>query len=307
MEGFEKISRIVELIENDKFEIALKWADSDLVKERLENNGICYKFFAKHFGSRVIQHFIDVINDKEEIGNCPAMIVLLKFFKDKNISLNDLFIICTGLKNSLFNYLLEKNFISTGVIKELERIADLNFEGVMIEYSDTLENNEKNDKIFKNDVKIVKEQVLKLYTGELNEDSLEELKELEEDINNSAVLISFGKADQDTVKTVSGSLTKYGEILTSNGLFRNLGENILKLADSLILYKEFVNDEKKRDPMTVVIESFANDLSFWRSSLFEQGIDSPNKMDSSIISSIDTIISIISNSEEDSSQELELF
>ncbi|MCV6607055.1 MAG: hypothetical protein OIF32_02490 [Campylobacterales bacterium] len=305
---FENISHISDTIENDKLQIALSWATSDLVIARLEKYRINPQFFAKHFGLRVIQYFLDVISQKEQIGNCPVVIVLLDFFQKRNISLNDLFIICSGLKNTLINYTYDESVVNINILKELEKVADLNFEGVMIEYTERLQKKTDKKEFFSQPIvvtEVKKEKELETFEEELNEFSLAELTELEEDINNNAILISFGKAETDTVKAISADFKKYGETLATSNLFGNLAAKLIDLANSLLEHQNFIEDEKKKESMTVVVEGLANDLMDWRVSLFEEGIEDPNSLDSSIISSIDTIVSIISGQNVD--EDLELF
>ena len=81
-------------IESNVEAIVKAWINSDLAVEKFKKNAINRKFFARHFGVRVINHLVNVVNGEVKPGQCPVMTVMLMFFKEKQIPLCDIFIIC---------------------------------------------------------------------------------------------------------------------------------------------------------------------------------------------------------------------
>lgn len=307
IDSFKYAAHIIGVIEKDKDLIAKDWIEQPLTKVALKKNSINPFFFVKHFGVRVIQYFVDVINQKEEIGNCPVMIIMLKFFQNKNISMSDLFTICSGLKNAIINYIYEENLINKRILIEFEYALDKNFEGVMIEYNALLAK-DTNKTFTPTSENIIKKDIIKrTYADEILDSHLMELKELEEDISDLSVMISTGKTDKDTLVKITECLGTYGNILTAYSITKDLGFGIMDLSNVLIQYREFIDSMENKEHMSLVLDGLINDLMEWRKCMFESGIESFDSMNPSILSSIDSLVSVVSRSDNSENSDLELF
>lgn len=307
IDSFKYTAHIIGVIEKDKDLIAKDWIEQPLTKVALKKNSINPLFFVKHFGVRVIQYFVEVINQKEEIGNCPVMIIMLKFFRNKNISMSDLFTICSGLKNAIINYIYEENLINKKILIEFEYALDKNFEGVIIEYNALLVK-DTNKTFTPTSENIIKKDIIKrTYADDILDSHLMELKELEEDISDLSVMISTGKTEKDTLVKITECLGTYGNILTAYSITKDLGFGIMDLSNVLIQYREFIDSMENKEHMSLVLDGLINDLMEWRKCMFESGIESFDSMNPSILSSIDSLVSVVSRSDNSENSDLELF
>jgi PAS domain S-box-containing protein len=144
---------IFTILETAKFQLLERWLSSQDVKKILNHHDIEAHFFSKNFGLEIIIHTLDLVQNNNEIGNCPALKAILHFFERKKIPVEDIFTICVNLKNTLIGYLLEKKLLEQDIFYELSRLLDHNFMDVMQNYRDlyddaksntaTIQNNER--------------------------------------------------------------------------------------------------------------------------------------------------------------------
>lgn len=136
LENREVTTKLANFLEKVKDDILSEWIERDVVTERLKNHSIEPPFFIQYFGSKILEYFIGVCKGEKEAGECPAVGVMLDFFKDKSIPLNDIFRICANLKNTIIASLFKnyKSKIDIDLIELVNYIFDNNFEGVICEY-----------------------------------------------------------------------------------------------------------------------------------------------------------------------------
>ncbi|WP_372999415.1 hypothetical protein [Sulfurimonas sp.] len=126
---------IADLLTTEHSKILNKWREQKRVQEVLNNHTISIDFFIKHFGSRVLDYFIDVLRAKQEAGCCPVIIVMLKFFSKHGITLDEIYYICSGMRNTVVDVLIENDiYYSEILFKETIDLFDMNFSGVIKEY-----------------------------------------------------------------------------------------------------------------------------------------------------------------------------
>lgn len=130
-----KNSTLANLLEVQSGLILDTWKQQPRVKSVLQQQNIDLDFFIKHFGSRVLNYFIDVLRQKKAPGQCPVIIVMLKFFGNHGLGLDDIYQICAGKRNTVIHTLLS-NGISHDDVLFLRAIElfDANFTGVIQEY-----------------------------------------------------------------------------------------------------------------------------------------------------------------------------
>lgn len=132
---FSNLKVIVPELKKDKILIEESWIKRERVKKIFLPYKIHPKLFIKHFGSRVIDYMIGVIEGESEAGNCPIVHVMLDYFSDKDIALGDVYLICSELKNVLLLYYIKKHSdLEENIYFELADLLDSNFEGVLNEY-----------------------------------------------------------------------------------------------------------------------------------------------------------------------------
>ncbi|MBU0721063.1 hypothetical protein KJ877_06935, partial [bacterium] len=83
------------------------WKEKELVQSLLLKRDIHPDFFISHFGSRVLDYFVSVLRGKNAPGQCPVISVMLHFFQRRGIKLDEVFHICSGMRNTIVDILLE--------------------------------------------------------------------------------------------------------------------------------------------------------------------------------------------------------
>ena len=317
MNSFEALNEPVNLLEERMEHVALLWSEYIPTRKCLLKHGIEPAFFARHFGSRVIAYFIGVIRGNEQIGDCPVMNVMLDFFADRKIPLTDLYTVCSGLKNQILVLLLDEDKLTPALLTGLMAILDQNFVGVMEEYQERQQEKTLSKKpgipqspavvpptVFESVSDSAKK---KTYEDILIETELQELSELEEEIDEFAVMISFGNIAEDSLEELARGLNRYGGILMRYEIFRDLGGNIIRLGENVGDNAVKLAEESMQKKISILFEGFVNDLTRWRKDLFEDGIEDPNKYDPSLIADIKTIQGILTGTQQEREEELELF
>jgi len=305
---FSSSKDILEDLESQKENISKRWVQVKVIHKRLQNHQIDVEFFRSHYGIKVIEYFLDVIKGSEKVGNCPVIMVMMEFFKNKNLPLEDIFMICVHFKNTITAYIFDKYGFNQKLFDEISLILDKNFEGVIINYQKqrkTLPTKE-NKEVFKKVEKIVEEDADDVkydYAEYVLETDIYELQDLEEEIDSLAVLVimnnNSGVVDNEHL---GNQISRYGAILTNYPLFSKLGEYIVKLGKNFTFNSQLLYDDKERmSNITALIEGFVNDLIIWRKEIFENNIEDSHFLDASFFSNVDTIIMFIEYTEDENS------
>lgn len=317
---FSSSKDILKDLEKDKNEILNTWGNNLAVQEKLSSHNIDISFFKTHYGAKVIEYFLGVIKGEEEIGNCPVVMIMLDFFKNKNLPLEDVFIVCVNFKNTVTSYVFDKYSFNQKLFDEISLILDRNFEGVIINYQKQKKNtspvNPKvNSQVIKQ-VKEVKEEKPEelIYSEYVLETDVYELQDLEEEIDSLAVLVTMNNnATIEDNELLGSQIKRYGVILTNYPLFSKLGDCIMRLGINFKENAQLLFDDRQRmESITALIEGFVNDLIIWRKEIFDNNIEDPHFLDDSFFSNVDTIIMFIQYNESedvggDDNDEIEFF
>ncbi|EQB39375.1 histidine kinase [Sulfurimonas hongkongensis] len=136
-----KIPNLVESQEtfvNAKERILLQWLSYDSPQQILEQHKIEIDFFLKEYASGVFDYFMGVIAGELEIGNCPIMQGLLSYLKDREISADELFEICSHFRRSMIEFSYDEKLDSKEMSNEISFVFDKNFRGILKYYTDTI-------------------------------------------------------------------------------------------------------------------------------------------------------------------------
>ena len=304
-------------LETHKEEISRLWTSRDTVHERLGKYYIDIEFFRTHYAIKVIEYFLSVIRGENKAGNCPVIFIMLDFFKNKNLLLEDIFMVCVLFKNTVSAYIFNKYSFNHTLFNDISNILDKNFEGVIINYLDLqyMQKVEKNKNVEKEINKISNEKDTKInlqddisYAEYVLEHDIYELQDLEEDIDSLAVSVTA--RNQSTNKDfiqLGSKITRYGSILNTYPIFSDLGKYITKLGTNFSSNAELLFEEKERMlNISALIEGFVNDLIVWRREVFDNNIANPHFLDQSFFSNVDTIIMFIEYDESIQTQDSEL-
>jgi len=284
-----------------KEDISLDWCANSIVRERLLGHGIDVEYFRTHFGIKVIDYFLGVVQGTSEVGNCPVVFIMLDYFKQKELPLHDIFMICVHFKNSLTSYIFKRYTFNQDLFEDVSLIVDKNFEGVVKNYlemkgcasQEIKTNNEEYQEEEKEEKEEEKEaEEIISYVDYVLEHDLYELQDLEEDIDTLAITVSNdNKVSEDDLVVLGSNIKRYGSILTNYHLFNKLGLSILKLGESFQENAQtLINSSEKRVNITALLEGFVNDLIVWRREIFDNNIANPHFLNDSFFSNVDTII-----------------
>jgi hypothetical protein len=319
---FEFLKSHVPQLEVSKNQIVLDWVEDERVSSRLRQNGISPKFFARHFGGRVLEYAIGVVKDEMELGDCPVIHVLLQLFREKNIPLHDIFIICAGLKNTLLQTLLAQEILTPKTLDEVAHLMDANFEGVMSEYLD-LEygqrlrgaNQQMSNSVYGETLKtqsapLVPVRILISATEYLSSvsvdtDDLDEMRELEDDaivaMANDESLHEEGK------DKLIRALVKYAYMLNSLLEFEKLGYSLNMLAEVMSSTNISALPEQTKRKLPIFCKAIIEDLQGWRVAVLEtHEAKDIHWMDDGFLSSISQLQVMLMPQANDE-DELELF
>jgi len=314
-DNFSSSRDILDDLIKEKENISNIWVSNPLIKKRLDYHSIDVEFFRSHYGIKVIEYFLNVIKGDNEVGNCPVIITMLQFFKNKNLPLSDIYIICVNFKNTITAYIFKKYGFNQKLFDEVSIILDSNFEGVVKNYPITTQNQVKEEIKSVDKKEEEKEEEVKdvNYSEYVLENDVYELQDLEEEIDALAVLVIMNhNSTVEDNELLGNKIKRYGIILSNYPLFTKLGSYIMKLGVNLIDNAQLLFDDKQRvSNITALIEGFINDLIIWRKEIFENNIEDAHFLDDSFFSNVDTIIMFIEYDEESESlgdeDEIEFF
>ncbi len=312
--SFTSSKDIIKTLEANKEHISKLWTDKELVHERLESHTIDVEYFRKHYAIKVIEYFLNVIKGDAEIGNCPVIFVMLDFFKNKKLPLEDIFMMCVLFKNTITAYIFDRYTFNHKLFDDISLILDKNFEGVVVNYLKLnyipiVEDEPKEEQV----VAVVEEDIPAIrkeeeesvnYAEYVLESDIYELQDLEEDIDNLSISVTGNGSVVDDSVELGDKINRYGNILGNYPLFSELGKYISKLGINLSENSQVLgSDPQKMENISALIEGFVNDLIVWRKEVFENNILNPHFLDSSFFSNVDTIIIFIEYDESATAEE----
>ena len=98
------IQKNVDAFEKHKQEILHQWIMYRDPKAILVFHDIDLVLFEEYYASGVFDYFMSVIKKEKELGDCPVMKELLSYLKDRDVSANELFIICSHFRRSIIDF-----------------------------------------------------------------------------------------------------------------------------------------------------------------------------------------------------------
>lgn len=129
----------IHLFEENKITLIKLWINNADTLRILNKYTIEKDTFIRNYAIGILDYYFGIVNETNEIGDCPVIDDLLIYLKDKNISTDELFVICAGFKNALIELMYIVNINSLEIQKEILYIYERNFEGVLKKYSQTIQ------------------------------------------------------------------------------------------------------------------------------------------------------------------------
>ncbi len=309
LEDRYQLPNVAAAISELKAELLQEWCTYQPVVEALDQYSIAPKFFANHFGTRVIDYIIAAFDGRQEIGQCPVMVVMLDFFRHKQLQLSDIYMICGSFKNITTAYLIERLGFEKERYLLLSGLFDKNFQSLIRQYRlmevaakpiQTTPDTRPKSPIPEEEFFVSSASNALTYV--LDHD-IQELQELESDIEDLVSSLSFHKENKiEQLQKIGRKFFTYSNILISYPQFNELGSYVATLADTFIRF-DLHQDERVMDNILVLIESFVNDLVAWRYEVFERAANDPSFLNQSFHSNVATIKSFIAPQESDGEME----
>jgi len=126
------------LLVEAKQHILHEWLSFEEPRTILDGHDIGVDFFLTHYASGVFDYFMDVIRGQKEIGDCPVIADLLEYLKDRDVSADELFILCSHFRRAMLDYSYDSSLNSKEIFDEISYVFDLNFSGVLKRYTGTI-------------------------------------------------------------------------------------------------------------------------------------------------------------------------
>ena len=118
--------------------ILSQWLSYKSPQQILKLHDIDKEFFLQEYASGVFDYFMGVISGEMKIGNCPIMQNLLAYLKNREISADELFEICSHFRRSMIDFSYDAELNSKELFDEISYIFDQNFRGILKFYTDTI-------------------------------------------------------------------------------------------------------------------------------------------------------------------------
>ncbi len=136
--SLESVKIIIDELEQNKDLILNQWIAYSEPKEILTFHNIDTSLFKDYYGSGVFDYFMAVIKGEKKLGDCPVMSQFLAYLKDRDISANELFTICSHFRKSMIDFSYDAQVNSKSFFDDISYVFDENFSGVLKLYTDTI-------------------------------------------------------------------------------------------------------------------------------------------------------------------------
>lgn len=163
-EQFPNLIVLLNIFVAGKKHIVSKWTEYEAVRAVLQRHHINTKIFVIDYAEKVFDYFMQIIRGKTAIGKCPMMTDFLNYLKDRDVSADELFVICSHFRKSMLYFMYDTNTHSGVLFDEISDVFDLNFSGVLKIYT---------DRIYQKELELEKNvKLLNEYKSALDESSI---------------------------------------------------------------------------------------------------------------------------------------
>ena len=149
MKPIVELEKNIDNLESAREDILELWISFDEVKDILNKHKIEPLYFKEHFAAAILDYFVGVVRKDKDIGDCPVMAAFLDFLKEHDISSAELFLICTHFRKAMLDTLFDMECMSKTLFDEVSYVFDLNFSGVLDQYSGRIYSAQRETKIHK--------------------------------------------------------------------------------------------------------------------------------------------------------------
>ena len=326
---YAELQKHSNLLEVARSSIEYDWVNYELVSEHLRESNISKKFFVGHFSWRITSHILSIVRNRTKAGSCPVIHVMVQYFHEKNLTFEDIFVICSGLRQAMLKFFLEAKILDGELFYEINKLFDLNFIGVIEEYKIFYDSKMDNvvEKVASKSKKgrVLNDDELELlhktqtnvinaldYVNSLDINALQEvqeLRELENELDDIFEQFNYSKLEPELYLLVAKKLEQYVHAINLLFEFKDLAFSIANLVGTIEKYCENIDISIQKKLITF-LKNTISDMRSWRENVFiNQSAIDIHYLDSSLLSVILQIELLFSSDEDeiDDDTELELF
>ncbi len=128
----------INLYEENIVSLVKYWINNESISEILKKHEIISESFVRDYVLEIIEYSILLLKEEERIGAYPEIDKFLLYLKEKEISTSELFILCSGFKNSFIELSYESKIINFEIQKKINDIFEKNFVKVLEKYSKSI-------------------------------------------------------------------------------------------------------------------------------------------------------------------------
>lgn len=308
--------RIADLFDTHHNMILLKWKEQELVRQTLARRGIDSDFFFKHFGPRVLNYFSGILRQENTPGHCPVILVMLKFFQNYHISLDETYTICSGNKNAVITFMLDQNIEHNDhEFKEIIKLFDTNFSGVMRELikqekplAQKASATDQTDAAPSVEFATSEHSEIRCseYGCEYDYSDLQEFAELEEEIISLSDKLLQGSETASVVNALAQKFAKFSSAVLMNPTYIELAGSFFQLSALFTGSSNLQKIEKDLPTYSLLLDCMINDLVIWRKNLLTHTVDT-HYYDASLISNIQQMSRMLEEESNDVPIDIEFF
>lgn len=322
MQQFPNLAPYSAHLDAAKYDLLELWISQESVRTILHQYKIPQEFFSRYFGIKIIDYAFDVLRGDYPLGNCPIIGVMLVYFEKKNFALEDVFELCSNLKNCMLECALNHEILTNATINEISFMMDKNLKGVIREYMDIYFNKQPQqltchvhpvtmEKIFINNINLPEKAITTsalryLQEIEVDFELLDELNEIEEETFSSMDLSeTITQAAYDEVIVL---FSDYVKVLNQLVEFNEITYALQLLIDLLQSTTPETIGQDNIGVIAIYIKAIISDLSMWRKSVFvDQSAEDIHYLDKTLLSSITQLQIMLSAQDDTFIHEIDFF
>lgn len=111
-------------LSQEQASIVADWMSCKDVQKIFKLHSISTKKFESKFTNKIFDYYISVIENRNDINNCPFIHFYLEFLSKKGVTPDELFIICINFRKSIIKTIYKINITSLEIIDEVSNVSD---------------------------------------------------------------------------------------------------------------------------------------------------------------------------------------
>jgi hypothetical protein len=258
--------------------ISDRWINREVVLSVLNKYSVSQEFFLKHFATKIVTHVVNVLQEKKEADSLPIMYIMKVIFKDRNVSMHDISIICSELKE-VFKSKFDEDIYNktTNILDSKIKTAKKYIEEYELKHPYIIDAHLSHDKDRLRDIRFsTSSELSSLELIELLDDN--NLNQVETFQSHLDKLISTldDMKDSDApqaiiskIPIITSQYKIFANILSNITLFPILVrsfENLIKFLNTLT--EDRLEDESNRTLLLIMLKGLSADIYKWLDVVF---------------------------------------